>query len=987
MVLCNNIQDYLHCESEDEFYAQLIQLDAKPLYEAHLKEINRYFAGSNVHGMFNTLCLRFKDFALKLADHGLFIALSDLRTVVNAYSEMMNEIHQNYTRFTDVQREKIGLLLNCFMITSNAEVVNNGNMAEVLLPAYHPILLEKIDAKQVFVRDGLSEILGQYMSGALSKERQTAKLDSLIQLSSITQGTDVVLQNAANYLCCKNMWEYYGVYFGVDNTEGLISGNAFGSSIVTDDEDASAMLHSTPVSNVVVRNIMDYLRTFPARVDGLNVAFIAPTDMQHIVAAIHTIAKQMEKDGLKATINLKVICINSKKNSASYLRRWLDSYFDEGRDVQVNTFLRNVTIASKSDTDHLSALLKNCDLCFNYNVLETTSVQFDKTGDEIIGKEQAKFPMTFTPDTIPATHGKSRKINISQYQFLAAKSHTQANFVAGNPNSVAGLYRTFITMALTDVQNSIIEMCHKECKWVVCIDSAIDRRMLEAGESRIIGFTTGEGSYGELNVTVSARKDILADIKELLTKRIQEKFPNWGNTRLQKAANFCIDNMSEFMDGSRVLKALNPFDYEIHSFLAYVLTLQMLGITSKSDDYAVRALISLDSYKHWFAEDDELSKDNKRPDFMLLQIPKTEDNLDPNKKLQIQVKIIECKMGFQNDNHIIKAQTQLEKGIRTMSHNWDPNNESIMHRYWLNQLYRAIIFSPIMLNNTTPEYNTIRNKIYGILSGNYELDWSGDIFAFWLNSDADTPDEWAIDSDLASELFEEGIELGDLTCHCCGQMYIQKMLVPPEERTSSFAMNIIQDPQESADDFDEDDDEDENESVDIPKVGTGETIPSASAVYLPFLNYLNDRKEHTRQGSLEWFAAHFRIDPLDQKLVFESNGHYKWETVLDATISLFRKNGILVNSAYAEFHMTELGSAFADYVENRPIDESLMKTFESFIAAQAEPKNKPTPDPIPDPIPEPVTYFHLFSPVVDHSESNFCTRLDVNFRNTYVKCR
>ena len=954
LVVCNNIQDYLHCESEDEFYAQLIQLDATPLYETHLKEITRYFAGSNVYGLFNTLCLKFKDFALKLTDHGLFIALNDLRNVVNAFSEMMNEIHQNYSSFTDVQREKIGLLLNCFMITSNAEVVNNGDMIDVLLPSYHPVLLEKIDAKQVFVRDGFAEIIVQYMSGALSKERQTAKIDSLIQLATITQCTDVVLQNAANYLSCKNMWEYYGVYFGVDNTNGLISGNAFGSSIVTDDEDASAMLHGTPVSNVVVRNIMDYIRTFPARIDGLNVAFIAPTDMQHIVAAIHAIAKMLEKDGLRATINLKVICINSKKNSASYLRRWLDSYFEESRDVQVNTFLRNVTVINKADAENLSVLLENCDLCFNYNVLEATSVQFDKTGDEIIGKEQAKFPMTFTPDTIPATHGKSRKINISQYQFLAAKSHTQANFVVGNPNGISGIYRTFMTMALTDIQNTIIEMCHKECKWVVCVDQAIDRRMLEGGESRIIGFTTGEGSYGELNVTVSARKDILADIKELLTKRIKAKFPNWESERLQKAAKFCIDNMSEFMDGSRVLKALNPYDYEIHSFLAYVLTLQMLGITDRNDDYAVRALISLDSYKHWFAEDEELSTDNKRPDFMLIQIPKSENNLDPSKNLQIQVKIIECKMGFQNDAHIIKAQTQLEKGIWTMSHNWDPNNESIMHRYWINQLYRAIIFSPIMLSNTTPEYNTIRNKIYGILSGNYELEWSGDIFAFWLNSNAETPDEWAIDSDLASELFEEGIELSALTCHCCGQMFIQKMLVPPEERTSSFAMNHIQDPQDCEDPFEEDDDDEEVEPVDIPMVGTGETIPSATAVYLPFLNYLNDSQDHTRQGSLEWFATHFKIDPLDQEIIFESNEHYKWETVLDSAISLFRKTGILVNSAYAEFHITELGTAFAENVENMPSDESFTKTLEAFVAARVKPQDDPIPDPSPDPIPEPV---------------------------------
>lgn len=935
MVVCHNIQDYLHCESEDEFYAQLLQLDTKLLFDPHLKELGRYFVNSGVHGMFTVLCGYFRDFSLKLTEHGLFAALFELRNVVDEFAVMMDEIHQNYVSFTDIQREKIGLLLNCFMMTSNENVIDNCNMAEVLLPAYHPVMLEKIDAKQIFIRDGFGEILSQYMEGTLSADKQAAKMDNLIQLSTITQGTDVIFQKVSGYLSCRSMWEYFGVYFGGDRADSLISGVAFGNAIVTDDEDASAMLHSTPISNVVLRNIMDYIRTFPARVDGLNVAFIAPTDMQHIVAAIHAIAKLMEKEGMQATINLKIICMNSKKNSASYLKRWLDSYFDEGRNVKVNTFLRNITVANKFDVDNLAELLENCDLCFNYNVLENTNVQFDKTGEERIGKAQAKFPMTFTPDTIAATHGKSRKVSISQFQFLAAKSHTQANYVVGNPNSVSGLYRTFMTLELTDIQNYIIEMCHEACKWVVCIDSAIDRRMLEAGENRIIGFTTGEGNYGELNVTVSAREDIIKDIRDMLRKRMRDKFPNWSKERLQKAAEFCIDKMSKYMDGSRVLKALNPYDYEIHNFLANILTLQMLGVTEENDDYAVRVLISLDSYKHWFAEDDELSKDNCRPDFMMIQIPKTVSNLDPDEKLQIQIKVIECKMGVQNDAHITKAQMQLEKGIQTMSHHWDPKNESIMHRYWRNQLYRAIIFSPIMMSNTTAEYNVIRNKIYGILDGGYELEWSGDIFAFWLDSNAEVPEEWEIDSDLSGELLEEGIELGDMLCHCCGQMFIQKMLVPPEERTASFSMNEICDlSDEFDDDYDEEDDDIQEDNEVIPVAGTGDTIPTVNAVYVPFLVYLNDGKEHTRKMSLEWFATYFKIDPLDQKLVYESNGHYKWETVLDSVITFFRKNDILENLAYAQFHLTERGKALAAYIVETPSDETFTKMLEKFVAEQ-----------------------------------------------------
>ena len=922
MVYCNNIQDYLRCESEDEFYAQLIQLNDRILYREHIKEVARYFSNNEVFGMFNALCNDFKDFALCIIEKGLFSALQTVRKVVNDYSVMLDYIRTNFNSFTDVQKEKIALLINSFVITSNVDVIDNCNMSEVLLPAYHPVMLEKIDAKQIFLRDGFAEIMASQMDGSGSSSKLAAKLESLIKLSSITQGTDVILQKGSTYLTCKNMWEYYGVYYNIDHSNSLVSGNAFSSAIITDDEDATAMLHTTPISSVVVRNTLDYIRTFPARVDGLNIAFIAPVDMQHIVAAVHSIAKQLENAEISATINLRIVCLNSKKNSASYLKRWLDSYFDDERDVKVNTYLRNITISDKSDVDCLLNLLSNCDICFNYDVLQAADVQFDIAGEEFIDKNQAKFPMTFTPDTIPATHGKSRKVSISQFQFLSSKSHTQASFVIGNPHSVAGIYRTFKTLELNDTQNHIIEISHKACKWVVCIDPAIDRRMLETDESRIIGFTTGEGSYGELNVTVSARNDILSDIKAMLTERISEKFSNWNATRLQKAAAFCVDEMSKHMDGSRILKALNPYDYEIHSFLAYILTLQMLGLTKPQNDYAVRALISLDSYKHWFAEDDELSKDNTRPDFMLIEIPKTSKNLNPEESLDIRIKIIECKMGFQNDNHLAKAQTQLEKGLSTMSINWSPNNTSIMHRYWLNQLYRAIIFSPLNMDNTTTEYGIIRNKIYGILNGDYTIEWTGDIFAFWLDSNADKPDEWKIDSMLFEELSNKGIDLKEMTCHCCGQMFIQKMLVPPEERSSVFEHNTIINPEDASSSPNDDDEYSALPSTEMlhSEVAIGESIPDAGKVYVPYLLYLNDGKEHTRKGSLEWFSDYFSITPRDKLITYESNGHYKWETVLDRAITVLRQNGLLENSALAEFHLTEAGIGFA------PIAEALTNT-------------------------------------------------------------
>ena len=924
MVICDNMQDYLSCESEEEFYAKLTRINIRILDQGHRKEVERYFKGTVVYEDFIMLCKEFRDFSIGLIDKGLYSALPLLRRVVKTYTNMMDHIHDDYSSFNDQQKEKVGLLLNCFVITSNTDVLEDCKMDEVLLPAYNPVMLEKIDAKQVFLRDGFAEILSSIMNEKLSKSTVSAKLDKLIQLSSITHGMDIIYQNSSKYLTRRNMWEYFGVYFNDANIPSLLSDNSFISTIVTEDDNTPALLRFTPLSNVVIRNIKDYIRTFPARVDGLNIAFIDPPDMQHIVVAIHSVAKELEKSNIHATINLMIICSNNKKNSASYLRKWLDSYFDNDRSITVNTFLRNVILSSQSDTSKLNVLINGYDICFNYEILTPVDIKFDNTGEEIISKEQAKFPMTFTPDTIPATHGKSRKVSISQFQFLAAKSHTQASYVAGSPNSKPGTYRVYKVLEINDIQKSIIEKCHDSCKWVICIDQAVDRGMLESSNSRIIGFTTGEGSYGELNVTVSARNDILNDIKLLLERRIKEKFPYWSNDRLQLATDFCVDEMTKYMDGSRILKALNPYDYEIHNFLAYILTIQILGLSKKNDSFAIRVLLSLDSYKHWFSDSYE---DNMRPDFMLIEIPITENNLNPGSCLELQIKIIECKMGNQSTYQLEKAQQQLEKGIQTLSINWNPNNNSIMHRYWLNQLYRAIIFSPLNMDDTANEYNIIRNKIYGILNGNYKIKWSGDIYAFWLDSNLEEPYEWDIESDLPVKLEALKIELGEMKCHCYGQIFIQKMLVPPKERTAEFVVYTSEN-QQNRDDGTYPHDYDDNNANDAS------SIPSTREIYLPFLEYLNDGRKHTRTESLNWFEKYFSIEPKDKLLRYDSNGHLKWETALDEIITLFRKVGLIENSIEATFYLTDLGIGFAKEANSLLLNNSFQKAVDEYISKQ-----------------------------------------------------
>ena len=393
-------------------------------------------------------------------------------------------------------------------------------------------------------------------------------------------------------------------------------------------------------------------------------------------------------------------------------------------------------------------------------------------------QSSCQFPMVFIPDTIAQTHGLQRKINISQMQFLVSRAYTQLVNKVINPNAMNDEYKVMQVLELQRKQNALLDIAHQKCRWVVCEDRAIDRELLQNDERRIIGFTTGEGCFGEYNITVSAREDLLLDIKEMLKQKLIGKFNYWSIERTEKAAEHCIE-LTESFDGSRILKALNPYDYEIHNFLAYALTVKILHLNEEhSDKCVLRSLINLDSYVHWFR------KTNIRPDFMLIEIPVDDSLFSAGKELNINIKIIECKMSLNIDNYFEEAIDQVESGLRLFSEYWDKNNNKTNRRYWFTQLYRAIAFSVLQIADNDPHYSVVSSKIYNILNGNINISWSGEIFAFDLRDQSDTIQEKTIIS-----------EIGDypVLCQKYGQIAIQKLLMPCNDGEPVLGIDVTAD--------------------------------------------------------------------------------------------------------------------------------------------------------------------------------------------------
>lgn len=764
LTTCSNMDELIASECEDEFFIKLESIRCKIL-SSYSNAVNKTFKDC-FSGEFALLHQSFSKWTEDILENGFFSSITSMNDLITKYTELLETITKNYSGYTSAVQNKIGYILNIFNIISDSDFLDSAKSSEVIVPAYNPAMLEKIIARNDYIIFSFRDLISHLDTLRFSEIEN--KFKDFSKLAAITQGVDMI-PCGSDKLTCKNVWGFYSIYYG-ENKKNYISN----IELIPEESDNNADVSEQ--SNIILHHIMNYVRTFPSRIDGLNVTFVSPTEIQYVVEGINKVTTELEKKKVHATIHLKVICFGGSKNVSGYLKYWLNNYMNKERTVTLRTYLQY--ISRDRFENELPDLLHNQDICFIYDILQTETVQFDQylssDKQELEYQVNCQFPMTFIPDTISSSHDYKRKVNISQLQFIVSKAYTQLTNKVMQPNAVDSQYKVMQVLELQSKQNTLLKIAHDCCRWVVCEDRAIDRELLNADGRRIIGFTTGEGCFGEYNVTVSARYDLLEDIKKMLKQRLIGKFTNWSMARADASAEYCV-NLTESFDGSRILKALNPYDYEIHNFLAYALTVKILGIDQPDNGkYVLRSLINLDNYQHWFKNNET------RPDFMLMEIPNNSNVTENGKPLDISIRIIECKMSVNVEGYYDEAFGQVSAALNSFSQYWNENNNGIDRRYWFTQLYRAIVFSKLSLDDNDPKYTAINSKIYNILSGEFNISWHGDVFAFDLKGESDN-----------TELNNNGNF--DINVHTYGQVSVQKMLLPREDGETMEYVEIAND--------------------------------------------------------------------------------------------------------------------------------------------------------------------------------------------------
>lgn len=740
----NKLSSLLFAKSEDEFFDLYDESDIR--FDFNLSEyIDNNITGDSkiISAKFDNLGKKFARFIYTIANHGFYTCIrkehSELLDFVDEYIKLGKSLVQD--TLPENQKWILDAYIHAFNIEASTKVIFDDTEAKCcIVPAWHPASLEKLNDQKIFFLDGCAEWWAEQDNRDKAQRNEIGEtLDNLLQMSMIQSALDIFPSYDQQYFGAINSFGAFSVYGRSDiENNSRLKDMIHKDAIYDDDFDSKENARMNDNAKMIYGVLADYTKAFPSSYRDLSIVFIDPSELQPIIASVYKyieIEKKKHPDEL-ININIKILVKPENKGGRNYLAYWMDECFSQDANVSIRTYLNEWR--TKSDIDKL--LNGNNDIVFVMDLLKVNSLQFVReSGAFQLDPSQCRFPIVFKPSPVSDTSSNiKRRIELSQPQFSSSYAHTQVVRYRNNSETIPdGNFIAVREVCINNEAQDIVYSLHEKAYWVVCVDSGMDGALLRSDDQHgndysIIGFSTGKGAYGQYNLTITARKTIINTIQKKFKSRLYQLF-HWEKNKIDRAASLCLKEASG-LDGISLLSAINQRDHNINEFMAYVLT--SLREKEAEAKCALKIVIHLDSYKHWFSSEVEKDDDEtmSRPDFLVLEVNTTESN-----KLHLRATVTECKISSVAfaDKHKEKAIEQVKHGIRRLSSVFNPSSKSIKRRYWYAQLYRSLAFAQVTFSDNSTEFAELSSKMRSVLDGNFEIEWNGRVLGFWLDMDGE----------------------------------------------------------------------------------------------------------------------------------------------------------------------------------------------------------------------------------------------------------
>lgn len=738
------------------------------------------------------LAEKYDRFVSAASSNGLFATIFSTQPEWPNLRKAYTESFEAALALTDIaQSSLIGMLTRAFLVVEQrslnlddtwyADLHERSGVATIL----HPSVVEMLEAQVVYLTRCFNFATNKEFSKTPSRDSFKAHIwRTYVDLSKIQSPLTGLLSDESKNLCAdirgNELIHRIGSSLKADaplSTRLLVR-----YSESTEDDNSLndfEMFRETSESKLLLRLMQDYFDLHPHVRDGLSIAVFRNKDVQPVVAAVHSYLKVLATKPTKQKPNKRyvlneerrrpyaiTVTIFTESNDESDIFNWVQQWKERWEAAETESkyeLYRNCRfsvahrIVEKNGLGAFQKLIKEqfeADIAVFYDFIGAgTGVnEFERVEPFDITSRDLKFPIlekACCTVSNPAEKYKRKRI-VSNRQFALGAYH--ATLLHGLKSGTQQTGTVVVGSGDFSPWRALIDGLHDKAEWIICIDPNMDERLIRTPkleknkEREIIGFGSGVGSHGEDNYTVSTEHFSFSDLRFRLQAAIQQLYAaeaGWSPDDC-KAVTSGILRVAPELSGLSLVRATGAADQYIRDFMAYSLTRKLLR---GSEDLLCESLISLDAYRHWF----DLADNLRRPDLMWMQVW-----LLKNGCLHVKLHLIECKMGRQSPEHILKAKSQINNGMSVLGSAFKSSTEGAGgtsaiedrpdRRYWWMQLHRLIASKTEVLKI---KYSDVLSALERLAEGNFLVTWDASVFAFWIDRDPEIKRTgyWSVDGD------------------------------------------------------------------------------------------------------------------------------------------------------------------------------------------------------------------------------------------------
>lgn len=688
----------------------------------------------------------YRDWLNTYVEQGYFTATAKYYSQLEpAYEKLATAV---LDRHKQGSMELLRRFYKAFLLFDASVKPNDPFIRSAIAIGISPAVLELTWARELFLRDHFAEVIAEYVREQdIRAPKAKQAWERLLNLVTIQRPLAGLVVDDTSKVSAKvksfNLLHYLG-----ESPSGEKS-LAVQTLLREDDEnedDLSEIKHASEEAKIISNVLKQYQSLYAFAADGLRILAVYVHNVPLILAGVdyflRDYLKDADKNGSKQPAFYCEVMVYSTSASPLSVEKklmlWRDDMVERFREKgrQLNLSVGHRFAPTRKDINDLlkkEQQLRLYDIAFLFRFLgEDMTGHVEPTEPfELNYNALSKFPISEYPRPIQQGDDLKRRSLLSNRRLRIQTWHADLSARLRHPQG-DGSQHVMFGVINYEPWHEVVETLHQTAQWVACVDPFIDKRLLgkrgNDNQRKIVGFTSGLGAYGELNLSISTEQDTLAQLTLLVKQHLRDLLPFDDRQSLDTVASRIVEEAEEVI-GLSSLRAVVGQGEKIREVVGFAAIHRMLAEPRQA---VMTQLLPLDAFTHWFSGSDTVL----RPDLLQLGLILRENGMP-----LIQATVVECKLAQQSERHLEKAVEQVQDGLNHLTQLFAPYHDAIQRaafdrRYWWAQLQRALT-SRTVVALSDAEHKQLNTALEKVAEGYYEIAWQGVVFTFWTDiSDA-----------------------------------------------------------------------------------------------------------------------------------------------------------------------------------------------------------------------------------------------------------